>query len=86
MEDNLNLWIMEVNFNLQVNGRRPQFRRGWKTTSISSWMEDDLNFWGKMGDDLNFLKNGRQPQFFEKIGDNLNFMAKWKIKSFFKQN
>ena len=49
-------------------------------------MEDDLNFWGKMGDDLNFLKNGRQPQFFEKIGDNLNFMAKWKIKSFFKQN
>jgi hypothetical protein len=30
-----------------------------------------------MEDDLNFLENGRRPQFFLKIEDDLNFLEKF---------
>jgi hypothetical protein len=32
-------------------------------------------------DDLNYLEDGRQPQFFHKMEDDLNFLAKWKMTS-----
>ena len=39
-------------------------------------MEGDLNFW-QMEDDLNFIANGRQPQF-RQMEDNLNSLIKGK--------
>ena len=48
-------------------------------------MEDNLNNFGNIGDDLNFWgngrhsiqwKNGRQPQFYGKMEENLNFLNK----------
>ena len=35
----------------------------------------------ELEDDLYFLVNRRQPQFFGKIKDELNFMAKWNAAS-----
>ena len=57
-----------------ANKIRPQYLNKWKTTTKSSQMEDDLNFW-KLGDffiirqiedDLNIFTNGRRPQYFHK--------------------
>jgi hypothetical protein len=45
--------MRELYSNFLADGRRPQFFGKWKTTSI---------FW-KMGNDLNFLVNKRQPKF-----------------------
>ena len=33
-------------------------------------MEDDLNFWGEMEDDINFLLNIRRTQFFMVVDNN----------------
>ena len=41
---------------MNLNGRRPQFYFKWKTTSILSQMEDDINF----------ISIGRRPQLYFK--------------------
>ena len=53
---------MEDNLNVKANGRRPQFKGKWKTTSILRKMEDDLNL-KENGRQLNFKEKGRQPPF-----------------------
>ena len=44
---------MEDDLNFKVNGRQPQFKGKWKTTSIL----------GRMEDNHNFKVDRRQPQF-----------------------
>ena len=50
---------MEDDLNIFENGRRPQFFRKWKTTSIFLKMEDDLNF-----------LNDKQPFFCQQKNKN----------------
>ena len=42
-------------------------------------MEDDLNIFPKMEDDLNCFKNGRQLHFFSKMEDDLNLLKETRI-------
>jgi hypothetical protein len=46
-------------------------------------MEYDLIFW-QMEDDINFLANGIQPQFYFQMEDDHNFFN-WKPTSIFRQ-
>jgi hypothetical protein len=69
---------MEDNLNLKDNGSQPPFLGKWKRTSISRWMEDDLNFKVDGRQSQSFLVKWEMTSIFEKLGDNLIFMAKWK--------
>ena len=55
---------MEDDLNFSGNGRRPQFFRKWKTTSIFQDMENDLNIL-EMEDDLKFSGKRRRLKFSE---------------------
>jgi hypothetical protein len=65
---------MEDDLNFSWHGRRPQFFRKWKKTSIFQEIEDGHNFrkwkttsiFQEMEDDLNFSGNGRWPHYFRK--------------------
>ena len=52
MEDDLIFLKIEDDLNFLENGRQPQFKGKWKTTSI---------FWQKE-DDIIFFVTGRRPQ------------------------
>ena len=41
-------------------------------------MEDDLNFFLQMEDDLNILENGRRPHFFQ-MEDDLNILENGRL-------
>ena len=64
---------MEDDLNFFENGRRPQLFQKWKTTSIFSKMEDDLNF----------FKKTKTTSIFSKNEDDLNFFQKWKTTLLF---
>jgi hypothetical protein len=58
------------------NGRQPQCFQKWKTTSIVSKMEDDINYFqkwkttpifSKIEEYLNLFEKGRQPQLFSDL-------------------
>ena len=72
------------------------FSGKWKTTSTFLKMEDDLNFFRKMEENLDlklFLANGGRPQFLGKgkttstyleNGRRPQFESKWKTTSIIK--
>ena len=47
-------------------------------------MEDDLNFWMKIEDDLNFSGNGRRPQF-QDMEDHLKYSRMGRGPQFFRK-
>jgi hypothetical protein len=74
---------MEDDLNFSGNGRRPQFLRKWKTSSIFQEIEDYLNFrkWKRTSifqeteDDLNFWK-WKTTSIFQEMEDDLHFSTK----------
>ena len=45
-------------------------------------MEDDLDFFLQMEDDLNVLENGRRPQFFQ-MENNINILENGRQPQYF---
>jgi hypothetical protein len=59
---------MEDDLNFEVDGGRPHFQGGWKTTSIFMEKCEMTLIFLKMGDNLNFMANCKTNSFFRQIG------------------
>jgi hypothetical protein len=64
---------MEDNLNCSGKGRRPQFLRKWKTTSISQETEDDLNF--RKWKTTSIFRKWKTTSIFRDKEDDLNSIS-----------